>query len=89
MKALLFKSIFLTTMVGYTVGLNAQFDDLYYDYRKDEIVTTPTSRTYTDNTQERYSDDEQYASDSNDGNYYDNDEYENYDEYSYATQKGL
>ena len=78
MKPRLFTRLFVFMLVMSSFGLQAQFDDLYYDYRKDEGIGKKTSTvSYNDDYR---NEDESYQDE------YDNDEYSNYDEYAYSSR---
>ncbi|KXK40252.1 MAG: hypothetical protein J5I52_12315 [Saprospiraceae bacterium] len=77
----LFQSLVMTMLLSAT-ALNAQFDDLYYDYSKDKEVVTMTEQTEYSDPSEAYYDNAEY----NDNYEYDSEEYANYDEYSYASR---
>ncbi len=82
MKVRFFNPSLVIFMMIFSLSLNAQFDDLYYDYTKDKTskVSISTSNSaYEDNN--RYVQEEEYGDE-----YYDNDEYDNYDEYSYSSR---
>ena len=77
MRARFFSMSFIAICLMTSISLSAQFDDLYYDYKKDETVknedVTLTETRYSDNDSDYYK-----------GSDYDSDEYDNYDEYSYS-----
>ena len=76
MRARFFSMSFIAICLMTSISLSAQFDDLYYDYKKDETVKNEDVTL----TETRYSDTD---SDYYKGSDYDSDEYDNYDEYSY------
>ncbi len=78
MTGMYFKTGILVFIMALSFNVNAQFDDLYYDYNKDAITYTSKSdkaEVAPTNIQQDY-----YADESD----YDDQEYGNYDEYSYA-----
>ena len=74
MKSHLFSGMLMVVMALSWSVAYGQFDDLYYDYSKDGILTSSVSSKSVD---EGYYDESEY---------YDGDEYDNYDEYSYSTR---
>jgi hypothetical protein len=79
MKTRNFSRFIIAILVLYSGIASAQFDDLYYDYKKDKTIIT-AKNTSTSST--NYSDENDYEYEST----YDADEYDNYDEYTYATR---
>lgn len=73
-----FKTGILVLIMAFSFTLNAQFDDLYYDYATDEIAYTKTEVADSNKglTKGNYAETEEYN--------YDSEEYSNYDEYSYT-----
>ncbi len=84
MKLKLFLATLLIT--NFSLVINAQFDDLYYDPNKDAALSTSSSGQYTDNSNATSSDfDDQsydYYDEIDDNDYYNSD----YDDYQYSTR---
>ena len=80
MKSRLLTSIVAFLLTVCSLEMQAQFDDLYYDYRKDgSVIKKNVSDSYTRGYQ---NDDQVYEEE----NVYDSDEYDNYDDYSYSSR---
>ena len=76
MNARIFTRLFVAIMVMWSGIVSAQFDDLYYDYKKDKKIIQ--SRVSVDDSVQ----DNEYVEESE----YDDDALENYDDYTYATR---
>ncbi|MBK8624360.1 MAG: hypothetical protein IPN86_01895 [Saprospiraceae bacterium] len=82
MKVRFFTQIFVILLMISSYSLKAQFDDLYYDYSKDQTVKATVITSSSAQNNDGYTqDEEEYEEQS-----YDNQEYDNYDEYSYSTR---